>query len=164
MMELYLLRHGIAEEGSAGQSDASRALTADGKRKLKSVLKAALKADVEPSLILTSPYKRAVQTAEIATEVLKYKGELLRTEALVPASTPASVWEEVRVHRDEPQLLLAGHDPLFTDLAGYLLGFPALRIDFKKGALLRIDFDTFSAEPRGTLKWMLVPKLTGNAP
>ncbi len=164
MMELYLLRHGIAEEGSAGQSDASRALTADGKRKLKSVLKTALKADVEPSLILTSPFKRAVQTAEIATEVLKYKGELLRTEALVPQSTPASVWEEVRVHHYEPQLLLAGHDPLFTDLAGYLLGFSGLRINFKKGALLRIDFATFSAEPRGTLKWMLVPKLTGDAP
>ena len=160
-MELYLLRHGIAEEGSAGQSDADRALTAEGKRKLHTVIKMALKAHFAPSLILTSPYKRAVQTAQIVADVLKYKGELLRTESLVPSSKPASVWDEVRVHREQTQLLLAGHDPLFTDLAGYLLGFPNLRIDFKKGALLRIDFERFSAEPHGTLKWMLVPKLAG---
>ncbi len=159
MMELYLLRHGIAEDGSAGQSDADRALTAEGKRKLHRVLKVALRADVIPSLVLTSPYKRAFQTAEIAADVLKYKGELLRTESLIPSSKPASVWDEVRVHREQTQLLLAGHDPLFTDLVGYLLGFPGLQIDFKKGALIRIDFEKFSAEPRGTFKWMLVPKL-----
>jgi phosphohistidine phosphatase len=161
MMELYLLRHGIAEEGSAGQSDADRALTAEGKRKLHSVVKVAMNAGCAPSLIVSSPYKRAVQTAQIAADGLKYKGELLRAEALIPSSNPASVWDEVRVHREEPQLLLTGHDPLFTDLAGYLLGFPGLRIDFKKGAIVRIDFDKFSAEPRGTLKWMLVPKIAG---
>ena len=161
MMELYLLRHGIAEEGSAGQSDADRALTPEGKRKLHSVMKTALKANVQPSLILTSPFKRAIQTAQIVADVLKYRGEMLRTQTLAPSSQPSSVWDEVRVHRQETQLILTGHDPLFTDLAGYLLGFPGLRIDFKKGALLRIDFDKFSAQPQGTLKWMLVPKLAG---
>ena len=118
-------------------------------------------ADLAPSLILTSPYKRALQTAQIAAEVLKYRGELLRTEALQPSSKPEAVWEEIRIHREEAQLLMAGHDPLFSDLAGYLLGFPNLRIDFKKGALLRIDFEKFPAAPQGTLKWMLVPKLAG---
>lgn len=160
-MELYLFRHGIAEDAKPGQSDSERALTPEGKRKLRSVLKTATEADLAPTLMLTSPYKRALQTAQIAGDVLKYRGELLQTEALLPASKPAAVWEEIRVHRDEAQVLMAGHDPLFTDLAGYLLGFPNLRIDFKKGALLRIDFDKFPAEPHGTLKWMLVPKLAG---
>lgn len=158
-MELYLLRHGDAEEPRAGQSDSERALTSEGERELRSVLNAAMNADVAPSLMMTSPYKRALQTTEIAADVLKYRGELLRTEALLPSSKPAGVWEEIRVHRQEAQVLLAGHDPLFTDLAGYLLGYPNLRIDFKKGALLRIDFERFPAEPQGTLKWMLIPQL-----
>jgi len=161
MMELYLLRHGIAEDAPAGQPDAERALTSEGKKKLRGVLKTALDADVAPSLILTSPYKRAVQTAQVAADVFKYKAELLRTDALLPSSKPENVWDEIRVHKDERQVLLAGHDPLFTDLAGYLLGFPNLRIDFKKGTLIRIDVDRFAAVPRGTLKWMLVPKLAG---
>jgi phosphohistidine phosphatase len=160
-MELYLFRHGIAEDARPGQSDSERALTSEGKRKLRTVVKTAIQAGLAPSLILTSPYKRAVQTAQIAADVLKYHGELLRTEALLPSSKPAVVWEEIRVHREEAQVLVAGHDPLFTDLAGYLLGFPNLHIDFKKGALLRIDLDKFPAEPHGTLKWMLAPKLAG---
>lgn len=160
-MELYLFRHGIAENAKPGQSDSERALTPEGKRKLRSVIKTAMDADLAPSLMLTSPYKRALQTAQIAADVLKYRGELLRTEALLPSSQPAAVWEEIRLHRDEAQVLMAGHDPLFTDLTGYLLGFPKLRVDFKKGALLRIDFDNFPVEPQGALKWMLVPQLAG---
>lgn len=160
-MELYLFRHGIAEEAQPGQSDAERALTTEGKRKLRTVVKTAMQAGLAPSLILTSPYKRAVQTAQIASDVLKYRGELLRTDALLPSAKPEGVWDEIRVHRQEAQLLLTGHDPLFTDLAGYLLGFPNLQIDFKKGALLRIHFEKFAAEPHGTLKWLLAPKLGG---
>src|SRR5450759_3166341 len=129
-MELYLFRHGIAEDARPGQSDSERALTSEGKRKLRTVVKTAIQAGLAPSLILTSPYKRAVQTAQIAADVLKYHGELLRTEALLPSSKPTVVWEEIRVHREEAQVLVAGHDPLFTDLAGYLLGFPNQHIDF----------------------------------
>ncbi len=160
-MELYLLRHGIAEDPTAGQSDSARALTPEGRKKLRAVLKTALGADVSPSLILTSPYKRAVETAQLAAVILKYKGPLVKSEALAPSAKPEAAWEEIRLHASEAQLLLAGHDPLFSDLAAYLLGFPGLRIDFKKGALMRIDFDRFGAEPRGTLRWFLAPKLAG---
>lgn len=161
MMELYLLRHGIAEDAPAGTPDADRALTAEGKTRLRSVLQAGRNADVAPTVILTSPYKRAVQTAEIAADVLQYNSPLLRTQALLPSSKPEDVWDEVRVHQDERQVLLAGHDPLFSDLTGYLLGCPNLRVDFSKGTLARIDIDRFAAAPCGALKWMLVPKLVG---
>ena len=111
---------------------------------------------------LTSPYKRAVQTAQIAAECLKYKGELVQSDALLPSAKPEDAWEEIRLHQRESQLLLAGHDPLFSDLAGYLLGFPGLRMDFRKGALLRIDFDRYGPQPHGTLRWFLVPKLAAD--
>jgi len=161
-MEVYLLRHGIAEAGRPGHADSERALTAEGKKKLREVLGVARGAGVEPSLILTSPYKRAVQTAELAAEVLGYRGDLLRTEALVPESRAEAVWDELKVHKDEKQVLLAGHEPLFSTLTAFLLGSGTLQVDFKKGALVRMDFDRFGTTPAGVLKWMLTPKLAGS--
>lgn len=158
-MEIYILRHGLAEEPQAGQPDSDRALTADGRKKLRNVLKTAADAGITPSLILTSPYKRAVQTAQLAAEILNYKGELLRTEALKPSSSPKSVWDEIRVHKDQKGILLAGHEPLFGRLTAYLLASPSLHVDFKKGALACVEVDRFPAEPHGVLRWMLTPKL-----
>jgi phosphohistidine phosphatase len=160
-MQVYLLRHGIAEEGRAGKSDAERQLTADGRRKLRDTLQVALRAEVKPTLILSSPLVRALQTAEIAGSLFRYKEEILRTKALLPTSTPEHVWDEIRVHQKDPSLMLVGHDPLFTSLAAYLLGAPDLQIDFKKGAILRIDFESFGPKPRGILRWFVVAKLAG---
>lgn len=160
-MQVYLLRHGIAEEGHVGMRDADRELTAEGKRKLKETLRILTNADVAPTLILCSPLVRSVQTATLAREVLKSKKEVLRTKALSPNSTVELVWEEVRVHRDEAELLLVGHEPLFSRLAAYLLGAPELRLDFKKGAVVRIDVDSFGHQPRGTLRWFFVSRLAG---
>ncbi len=109
--------------------------------------------------MLSSPYTRAIQTADIAKRTLGYAGEILQTKALTPGATVEQVWEEIRVHRDEDSILLTGHNPLFEHLAGYLLGQVDLRIEFKKGALLRLDVESFGAEPRGVLRWCLTAKL-----
>jgi phosphohistidine phosphatase len=158
-MHIYILRHGIAEDSVAGQSDSDRALTSEGKKKLRNVLRVAREAGVTPALILTSPLKRAVQTAQLAAEMLDYKGELLRTEALEPGAHPRMVWEEIRVHKDETSIMLAGHEPLFSSLTAYLLGCPDLHVDFKKGALACVEVDRFGAEPHGVLRWFITPKL-----
>ena len=161
-MDLFLLRHGIAEDPKPGQSDFERALTGEGRRKLRDVLEVARHAGVEPTLILSSPLKRAIETAEIATEVLGYKNEILRTKALQPESDPENVWQEIRGHRSEESILLAGHEPLFSSLAGYLLGAPSMRVDFKKGGLLKLIVDSFPPHPRAVLAWYLTPKLAAS--
>ena len=158
-MDIYLLRHGIAEDGRAGQPDSDRALTAEGKKKLRSVLRVASAADVRPTLMLTSPYKRALQSAQLAAEILEYQGEIIRTRALEPGSQPHAVWDEIRTHKDEQQVLLAGHEPLFGALTAYLLGCPDMKLDFKKGGMACLEIDRFVAAPRGVLKWYLTPKL-----
>jgi len=160
-MEIYLLRHGIAEDGKAGQADSDRELTAEGRKKLRSVLRVAREGGLRPSLVMTSPYKRALQTAQLAAEVLEYEGQLIRSRALEPGSSPASAWEEIRVHKDQPKILVSGHEPLFSALAAFLLGCPGLQIDFKKAGLACIEVDRFIPQPRGVLKWYLTPKLTG---
>jgi len=158
-MQLYLLRHGIAEDGRPGLPDSERPLTPDGKKKLRGVLKLARDAGVQPSLIMTSPYRRALETAEVAGEYLGYNGVLLRAECLIPSGAPEPVWDELKIHQNEPQVLVSGHDPLLSHLTGYLLHCPDLLVDFKKGAIVRIDLDRFGPGPRGVLKWMLAPKL-----
>jgi phosphohistidine phosphatase len=158
-VDVFLLRHGIAEDPKPGESDSARALTAEGRRKLGEVLDVARRADVQPSLILTSPFRRAIETADLAAKVLGYSGHVLKTRALQPDSNPEDVWQEMRGHRSEASLLLAGHEPLFASLAAYLLGAPSVQVDFKKGGLLKLTVDSFPPHPRGVLNWYLTPKL-----
>jgi len=158
-MQIHILRHGIAEDAKPGSPDADRALTPEGRKKLREVLKLARGANVRPSLILTSPYRRAVETAEIARSVLDGKAEIVDSAALQPSADPRDVWEEIRIHKDENEVLLVSHEPLTSRLTGFLLNAPNLNVDFKKGALLRLDVDEFGAVPRGVLKWMVTAKL-----
>lgn len=159
-MEVYLLRHGIAEDHAASGRDADRVLTEEGKRKLQKVMDRARKAGVNPTLILSSPLLRAIETAQIAAEALEYKSEIARSNALLPNAAPRDVWAEIRAHRDEPSILLAGHEPLFSQTVAYLLGSTRAMVEFKKGALIRVDFAALGAEPRGVLEWMLTPKVS----
>ena len=156
-MEIYLLRHAIAEDGAPGRPDAERALTAEGRDKLRRVLKRARQAEVAPSLILSSPYRRAMETAEIAAQMLAYPGRIVESRSLVPDGSPHEVWDELRTHRSESAILLASHEPLMSATAAFLLGVASLQVEMKKAALVRIDCDRFGGEPRGVLKWMLTP-------
>lgn len=158
-MQLYILRHGIAEAPAAGMSDADRALVPEGMKKLRIVLSWAHATGVSPTLILTSPYRRAVETAEIAAEVLDYKGEIVRSEALYPGCTPNEAWDEVRKYGAENRIVLSGHEPMLGYMTGYLLAAPSLLIDLKKGSLLRIDMEQIGVQPRGVLRWYMTPKL-----
>jgi len=160
-MKIYLLRHGIAEIGKMGEPDSARALTGEGREQLRKTLALAKKADVTPTLIITSPYRRAVETTSVAVDVLGYKGRVEQSQSLVPGSGPENVWELLRDNRTEEEILLVGHQPLFGSAAGYLVAAPNLLIDFKKAGLVRIDVLSFGPAPRGELKWFLTPKLAG---
>lgn len=155
MVEVYLLRHGIAEEVGPSGLDADRALTAEGRKKLRQVLQRAKKAGLKPDLVLSSPYRRAVATAELTAEMLGCPYGVMETGVLTPGSRPETVWAEIRAHKQARRIVLAGHEPLFSQLAAYLLDSPGLNVDFKKGAMMRIDFEGTGAAPRGVLKWFI---------
>lgn len=157
-MRIYLLRHGIAEDG-IGKLDSERALTPEGKKKLHEVMKALRGADVKPTLVMSSPYRRALETAEIAIADLGYAGTLETCTALTPESNSRDAWAEVRTKKGEPEVLLVGHEPLFSSLTGFLLNCPSLMVDFKKGGVVSIDMMGFTAQPYGVLRWYLTPKL-----
>lgn len=156
-MQIYLLRHGIAEDAKPGSPDSARALTSEGRDKLRRVLKRARTADLELSLILSSPYRRALETAAVAADVLSYRGEIVQTRTLVPEASPFDAWEEIRGRKDDRAVLLASHEPLMSSLVAFLLDSPALHVEMKKAALVRIDCESLASKPSGLLKWMLTP-------
>ncbi|MDP9169782.1 MAG: phosphohistidine phosphatase SixA, partial [Acidobacteriota bacterium] len=91
-----------------------------------------------------------------------YEGEILIAQSLVPHGTPEEVWQDIRGHAGENSILLAGHEPLMSQLAAWLLNAASLRVDVKKSALLCIEADALRPVPHGILRWMAIPRLAGN--
>jgi phosphohistidine phosphatase len=162
-MEIYILRHGIAEEPRPGLADPDRALIAEGKKKLRDVLRVAHTAGVRPEVILTSPYRRARETAELAREILHVQGDLIPGSAFVPEAEMADAWADVRAHKSAASVLIATHEPFAGLFSAFLLNTPSLLIDVKKGSLIRIDVESFGPQPRGALRWILTPALAAGA-
>ncbi len=158
-MELYVLRHGIAEARRPGLPDAKRRLTAKGKQRLRVILACARGAKVKPALILTSPLVRAVETAELAAGVLGCKNKVVPTDTLLPGASPQAVWQEIRSHEDVNSILISGHEPLLSHTASHLLGASWVLVEMKKGAVACIDVDPSAKQPRGTLLWLLTYKI-----
>jgi phosphohistidine phosphatase len=159
MRELYILRHGIAEPRKKGLADQQRQLTEEGRKKLDLVLARARAAKVSPNLIVTSPFIRAVQTAEAAAQALAANAKIIHSESLVPGSSPDAVWNEVRRHLAKGSVLIAGHEPLLSEAISFLVGVNQGIIDFKKGALACLNVDPKQKSPRAALQWLITPKL-----
>jgi phosphohistidine phosphatase len=158
-MRLYIFRHGIAEDAAPGQDDSGRRLTAKGIEKLEKILATAHRAGVQPDKILTSPYARARQTAEVAKQALDFKGELIETEALVPHGNAVELWQQVLRHGDAEELMVVGHNPLLSDFACFLTGASGYGIALKKGAMAMLEVPTVSPRPQGMLLWLLTARL-----
>lgn len=159
-MRLYLLRHAIAEDGT-GMPDAERQLTQEGRNKLRKVLERARDADVRPDLILSSPYIRAKQTAQIAVEELRYKGKLIESGELTPYASPHKTWEELRERREAGQVLVVGHNPHLSDLACLLIDARTGAVEMKKSGLACFDLISTGPQTRATLNWLMTPKSSG---
>jgi phosphohistidine phosphatase len=160
-LELYVIRHGIAEDRAADGKDASRALTAEGVEKLREVAEGLDALEVRWDLVLTSPLVRARQTADVLLKGMKRKAnrpELVVTSTLVPEASPAAVLTELASHPEASRIALVSHEPLVSALAAQLLG-SAVPLPFKKGGVCRIDFDGPPPQGTGVLRWFAPPKV-----
>lgn len=157
-MRVYILRHGEAESVKPGHADAQRQLTAEGSGAVRRVAQAARSAGARPALILVSPYQRALETAELAASELGGVA-MLPVDQLGPAGHPRLVWEELRLHEAEPELLLASHEPLCGDLASYLVGCAVRCFRFSTASLACIELHRLSGEPAGVLRWLISPEV-----
>lgn len=153
-MMLYLIRHAKAEEKGAKKPDEERKLTPKGKSTALNKAKKLRKKLKEVSLILTSPYPRALETAEIFAGVLSNKGLIKQDKALTAKATAADILEHLQSQKINGPILLIGHEPWMTQLASLLIAKTAsCRIRLKKTGLIAIDVTRW--EPGGGELWEL---------
>ena len=164
-MNLFLLRHGIAvERGTPGYSrDSDRPLTPKGERRLANIADAMEAMGLTFDLILSSPYVRARQTAEIVADALGLKQKLEFSEALTPDGDAKALIAELNRLGPEPgNVLLVGHEPFLSALVSLLTtGEPRLALDFKKGGLCKLEAETLRPGRCATLAWLLTPRQMG---
>src|SRR2546423_430514 len=123
-MNIFLLRHGIAVEAGTGgfNKDSERTLTPKGERKLWQVADAMAALELSFSTILTSPYVRARQTADIIVEALDAKRKLETIEDLTPGGSAKKVIDHINGLKPVPEnVLLVGHEPFMSEFISLLI-------------------------------------------
>ena len=163
-MKLFLLRHGLAvEPGTSGCTrDSERPLTPEGRRKIRRVAGALARLDLKPDAILTSPYVRAHQTAEIVAATLRLNKRLHLCQDLASGGDVNKLIGGInRRFANAVSVMLVGHEPDLSRLASLLVsGKPdGVTIEFKKGGLCALEADNLRADQCAILQWLAPPKL-----
>jgi phosphohistidine phosphatase len=157
-MRLLIVRHAIAvARGTPGIADADRPLTPEGRQKFAEAAAGLARLLDPPDVLLTSPWLRARQTAEIAAAAWgKVKPQ--EAEALAGGSFP-ELAKVLDACPDSATVAVFGHEPQVSDLLGRLVGTRASeRLAFKKGGAALVEVRGSLADG-GDLAWFLPPKV-----
>lgn len=167
MIELYLMRHGIAveldEEGA--RTDAERHLSSEGRSRMQLEAAGLAQLGLKFDLILTSPLRRCLQTAEIVAQRLNLHKRVQILESLAPGRAfangdgpHAEIFIELGAWPFE-RALLVGHMPDLAEITSSLLtGNRHLNLDFRRGSICAIEVASIPPRGPGLLRWMMAPK------
>ena len=164
-MQLYIVRHGIAidRQDPKCPPDPERYLTEEGLAKTKAVAKGLASFRVSPALFLTSPYTRAVQTAEVFADALDYaRQKIRRSELLLPGAEPTLLFRELAREKQASSIFLFGHAPHLDELIATAVGSKKHVTTLKKAGVALIELKRISP-PAGVLAWLATPKMLRRA-
>ena len=155
-MNLYLIRHGAAEDPDA-KPDSERALTDSGRKQVRTTARALARAGLSLDAIVTSPLLRARQTAEIfAKELGLDPGLVAENDALAPGGNAVKLLKDIRAEN----VAFVGHEPDLSELASVLLtGTEDLGMTFKKGGVCALSADKLRYGRCARLEWFIQPKI-----
>jgi len=160
-MDLFVIRHAIAADAEPEQDDASRELTTEGSRKFRRAVQGLRELDWCFDRILTSPWRRAVQTAELLKPITD--GPTIATDLLTDKPRPelfALIAESTAPQRKQHATAVVGHEPWLSELVAWLtFGDPhhSEAIEIKKGGVVWL---AGTSVPGGMmLRALLTPKL-----
>jgi phosphohistidine phosphatase len=159
-MNLYIVRHAIAEEAGTQEDDSLRPLTDKGRRKFRKIAKGLKELEIQLDLVLTSPYLRAAQTASVLGKSFDLdKGKVIQTEHLIPTGYPDKLIDEIKVKYGEVEnLALVGHEPYLSGLVSMLVaGEPDVSLNLKKGGVCCLSIDQLEYGRCAHLNWLLSP-------
>ncbi len=152
MMQLYLIRHGIAvdREDPNCPPDTERPLTPKGVKRSHAAALGLRALDVKPGVVLTSPWLRALQTAEIFCEAFGYpSNKILRTDALKGTSAPSDLLRELQSMKAKV-IFCFGHEPHLHLVIAHVLHTSAKITELKKAGLALLELERLSP-PQGRL-------------
>jgi phosphohistidine phosphatase len=159
-MDLYIIRHAIAVDRGTPEyaDDSQRPLTDKGKKRMRQIAKGLYALGVDFDLILSSPYVRAKETAEILADVFKTKADIAFSENLIPMGDPDLLISEINEKYSVNSIALVGHEPHLTTLISLLVSNNAsLDVILKKGGVCRLSADDLHHTRKTTLEWLLTP-------
>jgi len=154
-MRLILFRHGIAVDRAdpTCPPDPDRPLTAKGVRRTAAAAAGLARLEEPPDVVLTSPYLRARQTAEIATRLTGGPAPRV-TSALEPGAPPSGVLELAH-DIGASTVLCAGHAPNLDEVLAAALDRPGAFTQLKKAGAAAVEVGPAG----GVLLWMLPPRV-----
>ena len=154
-MDLYLLRH--ADANTEAESDDDRKLSEKGAGQAKKVARFCEAHDLDPDIIISSPVRRAYETAEIVAEHLEIR--LARADWLACGMTPERAIESLLSYAKSESVMLVGHQPDLGRLAAYLLGLPdPEQIRVRKASLTKLECVALG-RGSASLQWTLPCRL-----
>ena len=159
-MRLVLLRHGPAGTRNplSWPNDHERPLTDKGLARTRRACDGLARLEPETAVILSSPLRRCVQTAECLREIMSSPEPVRYTEVLSPGGSWRDVLGALEALHEMSTVALVGHEPDLGRLAGVLLfGAPAA-LPLRKAGACCIEFETRCAPGRGRLRWFLPPR------
>ena len=177
-MDIYLLRHGKAEEFHIGTSDSKRKLTESGRAELDEIASGITTIGIKPDLIVSSPLVRSKETAEIVSKRISLHRTLPKIRIwadLKPESDIYQTHKSLMRMAPDARIMLVGHEPHLSSLAYSMISAPESHLrrnhtlnqnnnfyhntfNLKKGGLVMIRANATNSMMCGTLRYMLNPK------
>lgn len=158
-MILYIVRHGIAVDRTDPKSppEAERPLTAKGVQKTRAAALGLKELKVKPDVLITSPFVRAAQTAEIFAEALGFPASKIRvSDALKPAANPAEIVKEI-THLKAKEVMCFGHAPHLDHLISQLAGGRGVFTSLKKAGVAALEHT--GTQSAWHVLWIGTPKM-----
>ena len=166
-LDLYLLRHGDSGKGmavTAGGNTGDVPLTIVGREEIAVIARSVKALNLRFSAIVTSPLKRAVQTAKIIAKVLAIEDRISIWNDLVPEGNRSKLYNRLNQYTRESSILMIGHEPYLSNIM-YDMIFQKNRvnqlgrINLKKAGLAKIRVISLTPNISGELRWLLTPRI-----
>ena len=157
-MIIYFVRHASAgQKKLSGKKDEKRPLDPDGVQQCTQMGRVLSSMEVGVDAIISSPLKRATQTAALIANEIGYDGKLHIENALRPEAKYDHFRDMLRDYSKNESILVVGHNPNFSDFLGRTIAGSGERahVDMRKGAVAKIE----SKQKKYVLDWLLTPRL-----
>lgn len=155
-MIVYFLRHAAAGKSMANpKKDEQRPLDDEGILQARYVGRLLANLDVQVEQIVSSPLKRARQTASLVANELAFESAVQIDDALRPDAELDQFQAMLARYKKYEAIMVVGHNPSLTEFLMKSISTGATQLDFKKGAVAKVEMDGRT----GSMQWLVTPKI-----